>query len=454
MMYGNCCRGRKANGNRSAGRGFLLLCLLLFSFGALQAYAEGEDPVVVRVGQADYPLSLARFSLESSLDVARALEDSPREEDLEDLKESTIRRLVYIGVMENKLKELGRYDFTAEEEELLNSFARSQYQQAREALLAEMQKRDESFSEEDATRWLGDAGYTVDAFVREAEINERELRLIGEYCADVVLTESEVDTYYLENFVNPEKEKYGHNIPLYEEEVIMRQNESFYVPEGYRYLKHILLPYPEELVAALRPYARKMKEADSALEQAGKGLFEAAAAAEKWEDLAGARAVYDSAKAASGEALEAFEAKQREALDMVRETTDEISRRYAAGESFESLMKEFSQDTARQGAEDPGFPFHPDSPNWPESFRRAAAALAQPGDLSAPVLTDAGIHIIRYMADIPSGAHVLTEEERKALEASVLRHKQEESLRVLLDEWLKDYPVETHPELLTLPDPL
>lgn len=78
-------------------------------------------------------------------------------------------------------------------------------------------------------------------------------------------------------------------------------------------------------------------------------------------------------------------------------------------------MAEYSIDSTHQDVQDPGFLFHPQSENWAEAFRAASAALEQPGDVSGPLLTTAGVHIIKYMGDEPGGAHVLTEEENAAL---------------------------------------
>ena len=67
-----------------------------------------------------------------------------------------------------------------------------------------------------------------------------------------------------------------------------------------------------------------------------------------------------------------------------------------------------------------------DSPLQPPCF--VDDALEQPGDVSGPVLTTAGVHIIKYLGDEPGGAHVLTEEENAALENSALEAAQLEKL--------------------------
>ena len=46
-----------------------LLMILLCAALTLTAFAETEDPVIVRVGKVEYPLSLARYSYQSNLDM-------------------------------------------------------------------------------------------------------------------------------------------------------------------------------------------------------------------------------------------------------------------------------------------------------------------------------------------------------------------------------------------------
>ncbi|MBQ6122899.1 MAG: hypothetical protein IJI59_14330, partial [Clostridia bacterium] len=78
----------------------------------------------------------------------------------------------------------------------------------------------------------------------------------------------------------------------------------------------------------------------------------------------------------------------------------------------------------------------------------AAMALEKPGDVSEPVLTEKGIHILYYDSDIPAGDHALTEDEKELLKTSALHYYQVEQLQKLFEEWKPEYDIETHPELL------
>ena len=96
----------------------LLLCLYLMLTLAVPAWGEAQtdDPVVVRVGQICYPLSIVQSSLDSSLDVASLLADAPvTDEDRQAGIDAVVDKFVNMGLIENKLAEAGKNDFSEAE---------------------------------------------------------------------------------------------------------------------------------------------------------------------------------------------------------------------------------------------------------------------------------------------------------------------------------------------------
>ena len=122
-----------------------------------------------------------------------------------------------------------------------------------------------------------------------------------------------------------------------------------------------------------------------------------------------------------------------------------------AGESFESQMQRYSYDTSVP-PEDAGYLLHADSQLWDEAFLSAALALEKPGDVSEPVVTSAGVHIILYAADEPAGPLALTDEQHDLLTQAALTDKQTRRLEELVSQWREAYDIETHPEWLTFYD--
>ena len=54
-------------------------------------------------------------------------------------------------------------------------------------------------------------------------------------------------------------------------------------------------------------------------------------------------------------------------------------------------------------AKENGYPVSADSTNWVTEFRDAAMALENVGDVSEPVRSEYGIHIIKYVSDAVEG---------------------------------------------------
>ena len=192
-----------------------------------------------------------------------------------------------------------------------------------------------------------------------------------------------------------------------------------------------------------------MKNAMNALASRFQKLAVAATTAGGWDDLADLRAEYDKANAAVMEAQKAWMEKVKAgAQPLLQETFDAIAEEYAAGIDFKSLIEEYSRDKTDQHLSGNGYLFHPDSTTWPDAFKEAAMKLEQPGDISAPVYSETGVHILYYAGEAPAGEHVLTDDEREQLNASALQYYQNERLMELCARWKDDYEIETHPELL------
>lgn len=423
----------------------LFLSLLLTT--CISALSESaEDPVVVRVGDITFTQSEVQFGYVSSLDVLKAFNGEVTDEDRQVLLDGTIQRAVDIGVAECKLKQLGKYDFTEEELSTLQYSAQQAFDQTWQELYKRAQEEDVETTEAEITHWLEESGYTVDAYFREAQITERQYRLVEMYCSDIVLKQSDVDDLYMENYVEPDREKYENDIDLYDSEIALTNSEAFFVPEGFRYIKQIVLPLPDGFEDQLKPYERRVKSRLQDAQTVYLELADAAAEAETMEDFAEQKAAYKAAREKMEEARQAYLAKLKEAVPQVQDTVDTIRQATEAGIRFEDSIKKYSID--QQYVEGNGFQFHPNSKRWPEPFGEAIAAMEKPGDLSEPVASDDGVHIFCYMGDVPAGVHTLTDEERAALEQSALRAAQKKKLDELVQEWKADYEIETHPELI------
>ena len=156
--------------------------------------------------------------------------------------------------------------------------------------------------------------------------------------------------------------------------------------------------------------------------------------AEVWYKPAGYRSVLQILLPAEG-------ATPEEKLQAAAPTLDAINTRLTDGESFQTLMADYSIDANfnDEAFLSTGYQVHKDSVIWEDAFVAAAfsAEMAQPGDVSMPFASDLGVHILYYLCDSPAGAVELTEEVHTALASAIYTQRytaaQAERIQVLAD---------------------
>ena len=428
------------------------LCfLLVMLFSLCPALAEAaDDPVVVRVGDVTFTKARLQSEVDINVTVSELMEQEfVTDEERQARRDEAIQGCIQEGLIEMKLREAGKNDFTAEEEETLRATALSQYETIWQGIWEKAKQSNQGFTEEQVTEFLNEQGYSSEAIFEALKANERLHRAVELFCPDITLTADMVEKYYEAQFLLPDRERYEKDLDLYEQEILAGNNESFYTPEGYRAIKQVLLAYPGEIDKALRNENARVNIALQAVAEAASEVSEAALTGDSWDDVAGPRAEYDAAVNELTAAKQAYnEKRERLTLPLIRDTVEAINAEIDAGIDIDSVINKYSTDKNEQNLDKGGYPVHPDSKNWPPEFLEAAGKLEKPGDLSGPVLTDMGIHILYYAADIPAGPHELTDEERQLLNASALYYYQTQALEKLVADWTDEYEIETHPELL------
>jgi len=428
------------------------LCFLLVMLLSLcPALAEAaDDPVVVRVGDVTFTKARLQSEVDINVTVSELMEQEfVTDEERQARRDEAIQDCIQEGLIEMKLREAGKNDFTAEEEETLRATALSQYETIWQGIWEKAKQSNQGFTEEQVTEFLNEQGYSSEAIFEALKSNERLHRAVELFCPSLTLTEDMVEKYYEAQFLLPDRERYEKDLDLYEPEILAGNNESFYTPEGYRAIKQVLLAYPGEIDKALRNENARVNIALQAVAEAASEVSEAALTGDSWDDVAGPRAEYDAAVNELTAAKQAYnEKRERLTLPLIRDTVEAINAEIDAGIDIDSVINKYSTDKNEQNLDKGGYPVHPDSKNWPPEFLEAAGKLEKPGDMSGPVLTDMGIHILYYAADIPAGPHELTDEERQLLNTSALYYYQTQALEKLVADWTDEYEIETHPELL------
>ena len=336
-------------------------------------------------------------------------------------------------------------------------------------------------------------GYTEESYISEFVENSREsaLRenvkkaLLGEF----EVTEEEL-TAYFDSLVEQDKNTYEGNIPMYEYYTSYMGSNSYYIPEGYRGITHILLKVDADLMNTYTKLAAELEEqqeaantaetaettgetveetaeataeaageaVDEAAEAAGEAVDEAAETAEKAADEA-AEAVEEAAADAADKAEDAAETAEtaetaeepaepvtqemvdaaRQAIfDSVKPVVDEIMAKHEAGADFAELIAEYGTDPGMttEPNKSQGYAVHAESIRFDPAFTEGAMKLEKVGDVSEPVLGSNGIHILYYLRDIPAGAVELTDELRDQLKEEMLSEKENTAVTEMVDGWI------------------
>jgi len=334
-------------------------------------------------------------------------------------QQDAINSLIQQVVVEGKIAEMGLDQFTEEELAEIETTAKEQYDSYVEfvksyALADTELTGDElqaAIDEQMAMMGFG----TAEEMIETERMTRAQNRLVDTLIKDVAVTEEEIQSEYTFRVGNA-KATYTSYPEAYGTDLTNGTIGMYYVPAGYRNVKHILVTFAEE----------NQKLIDEINAEISAKQTELAAEGADTEALNAAIAELETDLATATEA----------AYAAIQPTIDEIQAKLAAGESFDSLIDQYNQDPGMT-SESTGYAVSAVSTNWVPEFTEASMALASIGDVSEPVRSSYGIHLIQYVSDIAEG-EVSLETVREELTAELLANKQNEAVQDALTQWTDD----------------
>ena len=361
-------------------------------------------------------------------------------------QDSAIEAMVQQAVLEKKAADLGLDVLSDEEKAEVEESVDSTYtlysDSVKSAYFADTELEGEELDAAVEAK-MAELAYPTREELVESETNAKVLEKVrDEAVKDVTVSEEELQEAY-NTHVESAMTTYGNSPSSYGTDV---QNGStiYYVPAGYRYVKHILIEFTDEDSQAISDLESQISDKQTELSTAETSLA----------DLGEDASADDEATAQNRATLsETVEARTAEIADLesqledakeaayaaIQPTVDEVEEKLAAGEDFDTLMEQYGQDPGMQTspAKENGYPVSADSTNWVAEFRDAAMALENVGDVSEPVRSEYGIHIIKYVSDAAEG-EVGLDAVRDALESEVLTQKQDEAYTAAVEAWVEE----------------
>jgi hypothetical protein len=302
---------------------------------------------------------------------------------------------------------------------------------------------DKASARKQAEDYMAQMGYTTDkaleqlvAGYKDQKIQERLIDLLTK--DDPAFTDEEVQNEY-KTRVDADKTSYANDIASYEYATQYSGQQAWYIPEGMRGITHILLKVDSSLMDKYKAIQAQLEEQnDDSEEVADSAKASAEATAARTAEVT---ATPDPAATATPVPVtEADLAQAKQAiLDSVKETTEAIKTRYAAGEDFAALITEFGTDPGMNAepSKTDGYSVHKDSILYDPAFTAAAFSpeMQKVGDISLPVVSQFGVHILRYTRDIPGGPVALTDDLKTSLRAEMDKTRKDGVMPKAMQEW-------------------
>ena len=275
-------------------------------------------------------------------------------------------------------------------------------------------------TQEEMGQWIVD-------YYTENAINEvfREAML-----ADVTVSDEEIAAWY-EEAVAEDAEIYAENPEHYkddkESEELYGDYPVLYAPEGYKRMLHILI-MPED------PMADEYYDKETAIEtlKAEYGELAFAVNIEGGDGAARLKEIEGEYK----QLVADMEKLEKEYFAPALAKAKEAYGKLEAGEAFEKVMEEYTQDTEQTEKGRLISNQYVADYDWSNEIKAEFATL-KPGEYSAVVQDDEGCHILYYLGEEPAGA-VELEAAKEAIREQLVLEAQEEEWMALIEAWKND----------------
>lgn len=337
-------------------------------------------------------------------------------EAFDDIRETTINYMIEEAVILEKAKEYGADQFTQEELDQLESDYQSHLQTQYESFGknadygtledGETVSTEEMLirGEEEFDKYLADCGMTTDDLLTWQRNALIATKLKDAVTQDITIDISEAEDV-LDSYIETVKEMYATDPTTYE---TGGSYMSFWLPEGSRDIKHILIA---------------IDESDS-------------------DEIMALRKSGDE---------EGADALRAECLAPLEEKANEVLAKLDEGADFDQLIQEYSADAAASEYYPDGYVVIPGSVTFVEDFVEAAFELENIGDYKLAA-SDYGWHIMLYADD----AEIPQEDLDTYLDyvhETLTESAKEETYTNMVVQWLEEYDFEINYNALNISAP-
>ena len=350
------------------------------------------------------------------------------------IKESILQGLVRQAVLDQKAEELGFTELDDETKAKLEAEAAENFETYIETYKGYFasEETDEEAARQATIEAMANYGLTQEALVEQLIESYADEQLYNSVTEGVAVTDEEIRAEY-DNMVADAESRFSGNDRAYNE--ARNSGETIaWNPEGYRAVKHVLIKFDDEQAAKyteLSNTLNALKAEKDAVENPPEPAEDAAEDAEPTPEPRSLDAIEADIAATTAE----IEALHAELLPQAQQVVDA----FKAGADFDSLIEQYNEDSGmtREPVATNGYAVAADSTALDPAFTEGAMSIAEVGQISAPVYSSFGIHVIYYLADITPGA-VPFEEVREEAESNALQDKLADTYEAQVNAWVEE----------------
>ncbi|MDR1600715.1 MAG: peptidyl-prolyl cis-trans isomerase [Oscillospiraceae bacterium] len=401
------------------------------------------DPVAKGDLAGPYSLTLSQYAALYSMYGLTI--DTTDAEFIDSVKQSAITSVTSRRIRERQFETRG-LALTPEEEAQAETTADESYESwiasYSESLRQSNASLGEASARDQAIAALDEQGITRELMLASARDSAIATRLKEDVTKDVTVSDADIETEA--DTRRAEQQTTYDATPASFGTDMMNGVTILYRPEGYRYVKNLLIGISAEVQAELDTIDSQLSTNDYNrynLEQQKASFGELNEADEQ---------TFTSLFASLDETDARFNAQRDEKLaqgkEQVKPRAEEaLAKAKADGADFDALIIEYGTDPGmlEEPYKSSGYPVSETTTSFVAEFKDAAMALAQPGDVSDLVETDYGYHILLYASDIPAG-DVPTSDVKDALRSEMLVSRQDELYNQAMSDWTAEANIKTY----------
>lgn len=271
-----------------------------------------------------------------------------------------------------------------------------------EEIEAETQKQYDAYLEEQGYS----EEYVYNFYLEDYLLN----KVYEEITKNVTASDEELQEYYDTNLAAQQDLAKSNPATAIKNYVTSGANAvNLYIPEGFRYVKHILIQIPTDKQTEI-----------SSLQKEGK------------DDEA--------------------EALRQAELEKLKPEADEALKKAKDGENFDTLVETYGDDPGMKAEpyKTQGYPVYEDSTLEP-NFEAAGLALKKVGDISGLVETSYGYHILQYTSQ-PTSSAIPFDDVKTDIQSIVLQEKYGQTYESTVKGWREKCEVVKYDELYLTPE--